>query len=196
MTTIKGFVNKATGNVSATAFLAAHREFLTKGAVGAAVAPILAKLDAGATYPTPALGEICKVLMDLAISADIAKGEAAMAAEPATTAPFTGVVYDDRGEVAVAVNAEGEERPMVQGFPAFSKAEGWCDRRLVADGGPGWKAVVRDNRTGRETPVDRDHAFGRVERRSPSTVTTSNKPAKGFSWGMKVRESHHNFSKG
>ena len=193
-TTIKGFVSKATkGNVSASAFIAAHREFLTTGKVGQVVAPIMQRLATGEVYPTPALHEITKALMDHAISADIAKGKDPA---PSTTKPYTATIYNERGKVATRLNEEGEEKVMVQKFDSAHKAEEWCDRRLVNDGGPGWTALVTCNRTGRSDTVDRDLAFGRVNRTRPGAVTNSPKGNSKLSWGMKVSETRTKFSHG
>lgn len=200
-TTIKGFVSKATkGNVSASAYLAANREFLTTGKVGEIAAPVMARLAAGQVYPTPALQELCKLLMGAAISADIARGEASIERAErgeGTTKPYTATVYDDRGAVAVRVTDEGDEKPMTQNFDAINRADEWCERRLVNDGGPGWTAQVRDNRTGKVTEVQRDLAFGRVLKSTGGTVSTGGGGGNGrHAWGMKVSETRPKFSHG
>lgn len=184
MTTIKTFCKKASGNVSAAAYLAAHREFLTQGAHAPIVAPILAGVDKGEQLPTPALREIAFALMEW---------ELAKAAEPKPAKaggggggrvkqdkPFTACLFDDRGRIEVD-----------KGFDTESEAQAWIDRRLDRDAGPSWHGEINGVR------VERDDALFRLYgRRKPGPVVKGGRKSAPLSNSMKVSSYHAHFSRG
>ena len=194
--TEKGFLNKAGGKVSAAAFLAQHREFLTTGTLASLTSPILAKLDSGEIMPTPALGEIRQAVLAHMVAKDIAKGEAAMQREPRTVKPYTATVYDASGNICTRTNEEGEIKDLIQNFDDTVKAEGWCDRRLDAEG-PGAYALIVSNVNGREQRVERDDSIARLYgQRRPGPVMKQQGSSGGLGWKMKAKGDHFHFSRG
>lgn len=195
--TEKGFLNKANGKISAAAFLAQHREFLTSGTLASLTSPILAKLDSGEILPTPALGEIRQAVLAHMVAKDIAKGEAAMNAPPRTVKPYTATVYDAEGNVCTRTTEEGEIKDLISNFEDTVKAEGWCDRRLDQEG-PGAYALIVSNVNGRTQRVDRDTSIARLYGgRKPSPVMKQQSSGGGgLGWKMKAKGDHFHFSRG
>lgn len=194
--TEKGFLNKAGGKVSAAAFLAQHREFLTTGTLASLTSPILAKLDSGEILPTPALGEIKSAVLAHMVAKDIAKGEARAERAERTEKPYTATVYDAEGNVCTRTDAEGEIKALVSNFDDAYKAEGWCDRRLDAEG-PGAYALLVHNGTGRTDRIERDESIGRLYGgRRPSPVMKQQGSGGSLGWKMKAKGDHFHFSRG
>jgi len=200
--TPKGFLHKAQSKAahSAAAFIAAHREYLMTGGLSSLTGPILVKLDNREVLPTPALGEIKKAVLGFMVAEQIVAGQAKIekATEPRVprvTKPYTATVYDDKGEIATRVTAEGETVDMVQGFEDYMRAQDWCDRRLALDSGDKWKATIVDNRSQRECNVDRDGAFGRFYKR-PKAPTVKQSGTGDGKWRMRAKGDHFHFSRG
>jgi hypothetical protein len=194
--TEKGFLRKATsGKISAAAFIAAHREFLTTGTLASMTAPILAKLDGGEIMPTPALSEINSAVLAHMVAKDILKGEAAMNAGPRAVKPYTATVYDAEGNVCTRKTEEGEIKDLIQNFEDTVKAEGWCDRRLDTEA-PDSYALIVNNGNGRVQRVERDASIARLYGgRKPSPVMKQ-QSSSGGAWKMKCKGDHFHFSKG
>lgn len=198
--TPKGFLHKARSKAanSALAFIAAHREFLTTGELGSVTGPILVKLDSKEILPTPALGEIKQAVLGFMVAEQITAGQAKLerASEPkASTKVYTATVYTDTGEIATRINAEGETINMVQKFEDYIRAQDWCDRRLALDSGNGWTATIIDNRSQRESKVDRDDAFARFFKR-PKAPTMRQSGTGDGKWRMRAKGDHFHFSRG
>ena len=195
--TEKGFLNKAKGKVSATAFLAQHREWLTTGTLAQFTTPILAKLDSGDILATPALGEVKVAVMNHLIASQILAAQKSMQASEnrATSKPYTATIYDGMGNVCTRTTDEGEVKELISNFEDFMSAERWSDRRLF-DGAPDWNGVVVHNPSQRTSPVNRDESFGRILKRSKGAVCKKTASSGKLSWGMKVKGDHFNFSRG
>jgi len=140
----KGFLHKSTAkNLSAIAFLKAHREWLLTGTLASLTSPILAKLDAGEVMPTPALELLKTVVLSHHIASEISKGEAAMekAQEPKKSKNYIATILDGNGDIATRINAKGEVEDLQQSFDLPQEASRWCDRRLF-DGFADWRGEV------------------------------------------------------
>lgn len=194
--TEKGFLNKASGKLSAAAFIAQHRQFLSTGTLASLTAPILAKLDAREIMPTPALDEIRQAVLTHMIAKDIAKGEAAMNAPPRTVKPYTATVYDAGGNVAIRTTEDGEIKELISNFDDTSGAEGWCDRRLDTEG-PGAYALIVHHTTARVMRIERDDSIARLcGTRRPGPVMKQQGSSGGIGWNMKAKGDHFYFSRG
>lgn len=198
--TEKGFLHKSgSSKVSAIAFLAAHREYLTNGTIGQMVSPIIAKVDSQELMPTPALTQIRKLVLNHLVAREILEAERKMNAPPGTrksTKPYRATVYTKDGDIAIKVNDEGEEKDLVQGFDDAVTAEGWIDRRLV-EGENGWFGQIVNETTAYTTNVDRDDSFARVYKRPKKPVMHRQAKSTGsLSFGVKVHNDHFHVSKG
>lgn len=194
--TEKGFLRKATGKVSAAGFIAQHREWLTTGTLGSMTQPILAKLDSGEMMPTPALIEINQAVLDHLIAKDIVRGEAVINAGPRVIKPYSATVYNAQGQVCTYKTEDGQVKDMVYNFDESLKAEGWCDRRLDAQG-PGCYAIILDNASGRTQRIERDTSIARLYGgRKPSPIMKETKGSSTLGWKMKAKGDIFHFSKG
>ena len=210
--TEKGFLHKAKGKVSATAFIAQHREWLVTGTLAPLTTPVLAKLDSGEIYPTQALGDLCQAVMGHMVARHIFEGENKIDKAPASTGtgtgtrtgtskPYTATVYDESGNIQCVLTRDTEdaEKDLVSYFDCHHKAQGWCDRRLD-QGGPGWYATIVDNATGNVIErIDRDASLHRLYSKRPGSGVATKKVATasgGLSWRMKAKGDHFHFSKG
>lgn len=193
--TEKGFLHKSSGKVSAAAFLAQHREWLTTGTLASLTTPILSKLDAGEILPTPALGEIKQAVMEHMIAGEIAKGQKAVErGEREPSKPYVATVYDAAGNVCVKTDDEGEVKDLVKGFDLGQRAQDWCDRRLDEQG-PGSYAVIAWQ--GTTIRVEREEAVYRlygVHRAGPTMKRQASNGSLG--WGVKAKGDHFHFSRG
>lgn len=192
--TEKGFLNKAGGKISAAAFIAQHREWITTGSLASLTTPILAKLDRGEILPTPALSEIKSAVLAHMLAKESVKGEAAMNA-PRTVKPYTATVYDAEGNVCARTNEEGEIKDLISSFDDTFKAEGWCDRRLDQEG-PGSYALIVHHQSTRTIRVERDASIARIYgARRPGPVTKTQGGSDG-KWRMKCKSDRSYFSRG
>jgi hypothetical protein len=183
--TLKGFLHKSTTKAanSATAFLAAHREFLQTGELALFTTPILLRVDSKDLMPTPALEEIKAVVL------------AHHLAEVAT-------IYNSKtGEVVQEKNDEGKLVDLKQSFDDSVRAEGWTDRRLFDN--PGCFGVVESTKLFRQdgtafaATILRDDSIARILKRPKAPVMKAQKKSGGkLSFGVKVKPSHASFSRG
>lgn len=204
--TIKGFISKASGRVSAVAFLAAHREFLTTGELASVTSPILVKLDKGEIMATPALQELCRVMLDYHLNAEITKGSSA-ATKPAkepTSKAYLVTVYDGKDQVCTRFKEvrdpdtgaiEEVEEDLIHGADSLQAAEGWADRRLF-DGAPDWYAVVASTKGSMRFVVRRDESIARILKRPHFAVHKVNKGDGRLGNKMRVKGDKVTFSGG
>jgi hypothetical protein len=197
--TLKGWLSKSNGKVSAAGFLAQHREFLTTGDLAPFTSPILAKLDKGELLPTPALHEVQSVVLSHILAADAVKGEAKLRKdqeEPKKSKPWTATIFDAKGEVQTRVKENGEIEDLIKSEDNSSALERWCDRRLF-DGAPDWYAVMTHNVLNVTTTISRDQAIARILRKPTSAVckTTGGSTSK-LGFGVKAKNFVAKFSHG
>lgn len=197
--TAKGFLHKSNGKVSAAAFLAQHRDFLTTGELASLTSPILAKLDKGEILPTPALHEVQSVVLSHILAQDAVKGEAKMRKdqeEPKKAKPWTATIFDSKGNVCTRVKEDGEEEDLVKSGDSSMDLERWVDRRLF-DGAPDWHGVISHNVLNVSTTVERDQSIARILRKPlpPATRQVGGSTSK-LSFGVKVRNDVAKFSRG
>ena len=198
--TEKGFLHKSTKiKVSATAFIAAHRQYLESGDLSLVTTPILVKFDKGQILPTPALGELRDAVMQHMIAVQISKSEAKIlsAATPKTSKPFTATIFDGKGDEVTYTDTEGNTKTMVASFDHELAARDWCDRRLF-DGAPEWSGKIVDNRSQHLSMVARGDSVSRtlLPKRGPTMKDNSAKSAPlRMSGKVRVRGDHFHFSK-
>lgn len=199
----RGFLHKASGKVSADAFLAQHRAWLQSGDLATLTTPILVKLDNKEVLPTPALEEIKGAVLSHMLLKEATKNEDAILNPPpaATPKPWIATVYNAKGEVQTKLNAKGEEVDIQEGFILGQDAERWTDRRLV-EGASDWYGVIAHTvMTHNGEPLSqvilRDDAMARVfqEKKGPAMKSQS-KSAGKLSFGVKVHNDRSIFSKG
>ena len=199
--TIKGFLHKSGGKVSATAFLQAHREFLLTGELAAITAPILSRIDAGCTLPTPGLDEVRHAVLSHHLLSESLKAEAALLQQgqeaSATVKTWEVTCYDAKGNILTRVNAKGQTVEVQESFALQQRASEWCDRRLVHDCDGTSFGVIVHIPTGLEAVVMRGDAFARVFPKTASAATKKMGKGDGkLSFGVKAHQSRATFSHG
>jgi hypothetical protein len=200
----KGFLHKANGKVSAEAFLAQHRAWLTTGELAQFTSPILAKLDAKEAMPTATLEQIKSVVLSHHLAVEVRKAETAMekASEPQTSKNYLATIWDKDGNVCTRINEKGEEVELRQSFDLGSDAERWTDRRLY-EGASDWFGVIEmtkmHNAHGEpiSTVIKREDAMGRIDKKSKSAVMKAKpKSTNSLGFGVKAKQDHAQFSRG
>ena len=173
----KGFLHKSnSAKVSASAFLLAHREWLTTGDLGNVTTPILVKLDEtkaeliAAKKDTEivaavALEEIRVVVLNHMLikqtteaedrlkeqSERVARGEAPTASKPRVPKMWEATIYNAKGEIQFRTNNEtGELIKLQEGFDHSSDADGWTDRRLFDAASDCYGVIICTKMNGRD----------------------------------------------
>ena len=205
---VKGFLHKASGKVSAAAFLAQHRVWLETGDLLEVTSPILRMYDEKQLLPTPALELLKEAVLThhLRVETDKAERRLSEQAEGETgsrsSKPWIARVFDVKGNLVIVKNAKGEEVELEQTFALASDADRWVDRRLF-EGASDWFGVIQHTRIMRAdgepitSVVMRDDAIARILKRplraaAKRTGSRDNK----LSFGVKVHESRATFSHG
>ncbi len=211
--TPQGFLSKATKtNLSAAGFLAQYREYMLTGEIAYSLKEIVAKVDAGVLYPTPAVAEIATATMNHILAASIIKGKKSIERqlapkeekepkaprEPKKPANWIASVYDASGIICTRTNAEGEEEEMVKGFEVSGDADKYTVRRLALDCGPGCYAIVTHTHSANvQTILQRDDALAIFYRKGRGpTMKVSSKTTSKLSFGATCHESRASFSRG
>lgn len=196
----KGFLHKANlkaGN-SASAFLLAHREWLTTGEIASIAMPILAKVEANEIMPTPALQEIKNAVFNHMIASEISKAEKAIekAQEPGSTKAHVATILDENGKIATHINAKGNEEDLIKSFDLPQEAMRWVIRRLI-EAAPNSYAVIDHIKTVQQEIVTRDDAFAIEFRTKKGPVMKAHsKTTSKLSFGVKASQDHASFSRG
>lgn len=196
----KGFLHKANlkaGN-SASAFLLAHREWLTTGEIASITTPILARVDAKEIMPTPALQEIKNAVFNHMIASEIRKAEKAIekAQEPGATKDHVAVILDENGKIATRINAQGNEYDLVKSFDMPQEAMRWIVLRLI-EAAPRSYATLDHVKTVQQETISRDDAFA-IEfkaKRGP-IMKAHSKTTDKLGFGVKASQDHASFSRG
>lgn len=196
----KGFLSKATkANVSASAFFAAHREYMVSGELAHVLSPIVSKVESHEVMPTPALIELQNVVMDHIIMSAIGKLEGSMDQESSkgTNKAWKATILNETGEVQTRINAKGEEEDLIKGFDLGSQADGWSDRRLVLDCSSDCYAVVEHISLNVKTTITRQDALSRMlkRKRGPS-VHVKGMTTDKLGFGPHVKQKRVSFSHG
>jgi hypothetical protein len=206
---IKGWLHKASGKVSATAFLASHREWLLSGDLSPVTSPILVKLDSKEILPTVALTDLRSVLLGHMVAKEAAKAEDDLlnpkgiaGRRDGTRKPWVATIYNAKGEIQTRVKEDGSIEDLQKGFDKSSDADRWVDRRLF-DGAPDWFGTVSHttlcNKEGDpiSTVIMRDDAIARILRQPKDAVMkVKSKTTDKLSFGVKVHNDHSTFSGG
>lgn len=201
----RGLLQKANSpKVSAIAFIEAHREYLVNGEVGYVTAPIIAKVESGELFPTPAMDQIRMAVMthimlvDLCRSKD--KDESAKDDSPKktrTTKAFTACIRDGSGAIIETV----EGKPMKANFDLPQRASEWVDRRLFESSPDCFGQVTHvtafDPSRATDT-ITRDESIARILKQPMGCVCKpQNKGGGGgLGFGVKAHPSKSTFSHG
>ncbi|NBT47955.1 MAG: hypothetical protein EBT07_09085 [Actinobacteria bacterium] len=184
----KKFLRQSAGKVSAAAFLQAQKEFLS--GIPEAVS-ILARLEKGELYPTPALKLVQEAVLQDLLRVPEKKQEAkATRQREKVQKPINACIYDAKGGVL-------EE----MGFYMSGEASRWVDRKLDA-GPPGCRGVIDSKITNKDgstnhitVEVDRDEAIGRMAGKRSGPVMKERTFTSDFKL-MATRPTKVNFSHG
>jgi hypothetical protein len=201
--TERGFLHKASGKVSAVAFLAQHKAWLMTGELGELTAPILAKMEQGEILPTPCLEAISSIVLGHMVAKDAAKAENALLnPKVAKVMPWMATIYNAAGEIQTRVKEDGDIEDLQKGFEKSSDADRWVDNRLF-DGAPDWYGVVAHtsiiNRQGDplSTIILRDDAIARKLKMPKGAVMKAHSQTTDkLKFGVKVKNDRAVFSKG
>lgn len=204
--TFKGFLSKASGKVSADAFLASHRAWLENGELASLTSPILRKLDEKAILPTPALEDIKSLVMNHILTAtSITPSEQSNKLPKETKAPiksWIATIYDGKGEVQTHTKPDGSQEDLCKSFDTASDADRWTDRRLF-EGASDWYGVVSHTSMLNKyneplsSVIMRDDAMGRILQVSKGPVMKGQSKSAGkLSFGVKVHNDRSVFSRG
>lgn len=194
----KGFLAKSNGKAanSAAAFIAAHKEYLTTGEVSYLTKPLVEKLEAGQSLPTPTLLEIKNAVLAHIMEVDKIKAiesieKANSPRESKSTKPYTALIRDGSG----ATVEDDEGKPMKAFFDLPQRAQDWCDRRLFS-GASEWFGEVLHIGTHYDF-VKRDDSIARILKRPMGSVCKRQRQSTNrLGFGVKVKESAIRFSRG
>jgi len=199
--TSRGFLNKSNTKAaaSASAFLQAHREFLSTGELAPLTGPILAKIDSLEVMPTPGLEQIKQVVLAHLLASQ--QDKAFVEAAPRVYRHWVVTIFNGDGEM-VSVQKDGKSLDLQEEFEKPQDADRWADRRLF-DGESDWFAVVQHatqlNKHGEllSTTILRQDSIARIlSKKSGPAVKSSSKSSGKLGWGVKSRPSHAKFSHG
>lgn len=195
----KGFLAKATRpNVSAAAFLAAHRDYMTTGELASILSPVLHKVDTGELLPTPALNVIATAVMGHIIASDIQKLDDKVNNPPeaAKPKPWITTIYNAAGVIQTRINPKGEVEDLVKGFEMGQEADRWADRRLF-EGASDWYAEVANAKVNLMNRVERSEAIARILKQ-PKGPSIHQKAAttKSLGFGVRAKQDRSSFSRG
>lgn len=196
----KGFLSKATkANVSASAFFAAHRDYMVNGELAHVLSPLVAKVENREMMPTPALIELQKVVMDHIIMSAIGTLEASVEAgesSKGTNKSWKATILNAAGEVQTRINSKGEEEDLIKGFDLAADADRWCDR-ILFEGASDWYATVDHNVANIHTTIMRQDSIARIlaKKKGPS-VHVKGMTTKSLGFGPHVKQKRVSFSHG
>jgi hypothetical protein len=201
----KGFLHKASGKVSAAAFIEQHTAWLLTGDLADFTAPILKAVADKELMPTPALAALTNVVLGHMIATENAKAEDALL-NPKTrdkkSYPWIATVLNAKGEVQTRVKEDGSIENLEKGFEKSSDADRWCDNRLF-DGACDWYATVSHtsiiNRHGNplSTIILRDDAIARkLQAPKGAVMKQHSQTTDKLSFGVKCGNDRAVFSKG
>lgn len=205
---VKVFLHKASGKVSAAAFLVAHREWLENGHLAEVTSPILRMLDEEQVMPTPALDLIKDAILTHHIRIEASKAERRLEEQQEsnpsshTNKSWVARIFDSKGNLVETANTKGEIVELEMTFNLASDADRWVDRRLF-EGAPDWFGVVQHTKIMRAdgepitTVIMRADAIARILKKPTPGVSkkTGGKDSK-LSFGVKVHQSRAVFSHG
>jgi hypothetical protein len=200
---IKGFLHKAGGRVSAAAFLEQHRAWLQTGKLAEVTSSILRMWDEKQLLPTPALDRIKDAVLAHHLRVETQKAEKQLAAEQEgspsghSSKPWVVTCYDSKGHVCSRTKSTGEVVDIHQTFQLQQRASEWADRRLVHDCASDCFAVIIHQPSGLEVVILRGDAMARVfpKVKAPISKRTGVRDDR-LSFGAKVAQSRAHFSHG
>lgn len=207
--TNKMFLHRSAGKaaINASAFLEQHREFLQTGELALFAAPILLQVDSKELMPTPALERIKEVVLahHLADEIRIAQEKMEKADEPGegkSSKPYLAIIWNSKGEIQQAVDANGKMKDLRQSFDKSTQAESWVDNRLFHGASDlfgtieATKLFKQDGSVFTAT-VLRVDAIGRVLKVPKGPVMKARPKSTGkLGFGVKCKPSHASFSRG
>jgi len=201
--TERGFLHKASGKVSAAAFLAQHKAWLETGELGELTSPILSALDRCEILPSPALNSIQEIVLGHMLAKESAKAENALLNPKAPKSyPWLATIYNAKGEIQERIKDDGETEDLQKGFEKASDADRWVDRRLF-DGASDWYGVVSHtailNKHGDplSTTILRDDSVARILKSPKAPIMKAHSQSTPrLSFGVKAGNDRAVFSKG
>lgn len=203
--TAKWFLSLAArgGTKSASAFLAAHREWLETGELADEAAPVLLSIDTKETLPTPGLEVIMKAALNHVMAQDQLKVENQINRPPREykiDKPYVAIVYNQDGTVATT-KVDGNDKELCSGFDHPQEADRWCQRRLN-EGGTGqyaevtWAKVLGKSGSPMVTRHERDSAIKAMAPRTRSPYMHTNRSNGSLKSRMSVGQTQVRFSRG
>ena len=199
----KGFLAKTNTRaaISASAFLAQYREWLTTGELAYLADPILAKVDCKELMPTPAVKLLAHATMCHIVECDRAKTEAILekvqsGQEERAPKAWLGTVLDLHGNICTRINAKGEEEELVKEFDNASACERWVDRRLFDEASTSY-GTIEHTSLNVYSRVERADSIARILKK-PKGSTCRVKPTttKTLGFTPKCVQDRASFSRG
>ena len=196
---LKGFIHKANGKISAESFLSKHREWLSNNnEVRELTTPILSKVEKGELLPTPALEEIRRVVYDCMmvrenenILKQVDKNRRKYFAKK--EGKFAAVILDAQEKVVLEEKPEGWFE-LAKSFDMPQAALRWVDRKLVDNAG--CFGVIQSNGNVYEV-VEREESLSRLLRQPKKAVCRRMSAGMSrLSFGVKAHQSMTKFSTG
>lgn len=198
---VKGFLFKASGKVSAEAFLQAHRVWLETGEVAEVSSPILRMLDEKQILPTPALELLSQAILTyhLRMASEKAERQLLQNADPSshTSKPWLATVYNAKGEVV----QNDKEEDLSKFFQLASDADRWVDLRLVEGASDNFAVIehariMRADGTPISTTIMRGDALARILKAKKHPFSKRTGTDSRMSFGVKSKPSRSVFSHG
>lgn len=193
----KGFIAKATKpNVSAAAFLKAHRDYMTTGELSPILSPVLNKVDMGELLPTPALNVIAAAVMNHIIASDLKKLDDKLNQPAPKAKPWTVSIFDHNHVIQTRVTEQGEVEELIKGFDDASSADRWSMRQLV-DGGSDWYAEIKHTSLPIHTRMERSEALATLLKKPKGpSVHQKATTTKSLGFGVSCKQDRSSFSRG
>jgi hypothetical protein len=204
--TVKMFLHRSSGKISAAAFLTQYRSFLENGDLAEVTSPILRMWDEEQLMPTPALDLLKSAVLTHHLRVECDKAERRLDEGPSPSShsskSWVARIFDAKGNLVETANTKGEIVELEMMFDMASDADRWTDRRLF-EGAPDWFGVVQHTSIMRAdgepitSVIMRDDAIARILKRPASAATKKMGKGDGkLSFGVKVSQSRATFSHG
>ena len=188
---LKGFVRKATVAKSAIGFLDAQKEFIRQHSF---LAPTLEQYESGKVHATAALETIRDLAFVTMRDQEIENARVRSQKEPNETVakPYTVILFHKDGSQIVEGDSES--------FDLLQKADGWADRRLVADASTVHAEILTTMIGKNNQPIKfmvmRQDAIARMLKAKRGPVTKGGTTSSSLGFKPKVKNDVSHFSRG